>query len=120
VWLWLLRMQPRLHSLVLAEEVAEIRNEVPDDVHVGQRIDRELATEFLERLETGQAVIAVHIHRAGAADAFTTGAAERQRRIDLVLDLDERIQDHRTALVHVDPVSIELWLAVLARYPAVD
>src|SRR5690606_34114146 len=63
---------------------------------------------------------AVHVHRARAADALATGAAEGQRRIDLVLDLDERVQDHRTALVHVDPVSIELWLAVLAGYPAID
>ena len=50
-----------------------------------------------------------------AADAFAAGAAEGQRRVDLVLDLDQRVQNHRAAGVHVDVVGVGA--RVLARRP---
>jgi hypothetical protein len=48
-------------------------------------------------LGAGERVGAVDVHRAGAADALAAGAAEGQRRIDLVLDLDQRVEHHRPA-----------------------
>src|SRR5207342_2072003 len=63
---------------------------------------------------------AVDVHRAGAAHALAAGAAEGQGRIDLVLDLDDRVQDHRPALVEIDLVGIDRRVAALVGIPAVD
>src|SRR5690606_39076865 len=98
----------------------EVRNEITDHMHMRQRVDGDPAGKLLERLEAGQAVVPVHVHRAGAADALAAGAAEGQRRIDLILDLEERIEDHRPAAVHVDPVRVESGAVVLVGMPAID
>ena len=47
--------------------------------------------------EAGEVVGAVDVHRARAADALAAGAAEGEGGIDLVLDLDQRVQHHRPA-----------------------
>lgn len=60
-----------------------IRNEIPD---------------------TSESVNAADVHGAGAADSLSAGSAERQCRIDLVLDLDQRVQDHRTNCVQVQSI----------------
>jgi hypothetical protein len=52
-------------------------------------------------LGAGERVGAVDVHRAGAADAFAAGAAEGQRRVDLVLDLDQRVENHRAEILNV-------------------
>ena len=52
-------------------------------------------------------LLAVDVHGAGAADALAAGAAEGQRRIDLVLDPDQRVEDHRPAIVAVDVVGVD-------------
>jgi hypothetical protein len=48
-----------------------------------------------------------------AADTFAAGAPEGERLIDLVLDLDQRIQDHWSAGVEIDFVSVDP--GILAR-----
>jgi hypothetical protein len=55
----------------------------------------------------GQRVDAVDVHRARTADALAAGAAERQRRVDLVLDLDQCVENHRTAGVEVHLVGVD-------------
>src|SRR3546814_18361418 len=73
--------------------MAEIGNEVLDDPHVRQRIDSRRRIRFLDESCTGQPVRAVHVHGARTADALPAGAPEGQRRIDVVLDPDERVED---------------------------
>src|SRR3546814_15804350 len=67
-----------------------------------ERRDPDLALRVLARGGAGEAVAAVHVHRAGAANPLAAGAAEGQRRVLLALDLDERVEDHRAARVEVD------------------
>jgi hypothetical protein len=62
------------------------------------------ATALLDRGrgQAGEVIAAVDVHRARAAHAFPARAPERQRRIDLVVDLDQgicpaRLQRPRTA-----------------------
>src|SRR5690606_30768126 len=43
----------------------------------------------------------------------------RQGRVDLVLDLDQRVQDHRPALVEVDLVGVGARVLAVVRVPAV-
>ena len=50
----------------------------------------------VDSAETSQGVLAVDVHCARAADALAAGAAEGERRVDLVLDLDERVEHLRS------------------------
>ena len=43
-----------------------------------------------------------------------------KRRIDLVLDLDQRVENHRTAAVHVDFVGVEARILGRVRIEAVN
>ena len=65
-------------------------------------------------------VAAIDAHRTGTADPFSAGAAEGQRRVYLVLDVYECVQDHRAALVEIERANIESWVATLIRVPAID
>lgn len=47
----------------------------------------------LNPAETREGVLAVDVHRARAADALTARAAERERRVNLVLDFNKGIKD---------------------------
>ncbi len=86
-----------------------------------QRIDLDhLVLHLIHAARAGKGVGAVDIHRAGAADAFPAGAAEGQRRIDLVLDLDQRVENHRTAVVQIDEERVDAGISAVIRVPAVD
>src|SRR3546814_6165070 len=80
----------------------------------------DLLAGLLDRADAGQRVGAVDVHRARTADALAAGAAERQRGVDLVLDLDQRVQDHRPAAVQVDLVGVQARILVVVRAPAID
>src|SRR5947209_17417745 len=56
------------------------------------RIDADRARTIVDRLGAGQRIAAGDVHGAGTAHALAAGAAESQGRIDLVLDLDQRVQ----------------------------
>ena len=45
--------------------------------------------------EARQRVLAVDVHGAGAADTLAARPAECERRVDFVLNLDERVKDLR-------------------------
>src|SRR4029079_10675867 len=50
---------------------------------------------------------AVDIHATGTTDTFTTRPAKSERRIDLVLNPDKRIEHHWSTIVEVDFKSID-------------
>jgi hypothetical protein len=72
----------------------------------------------MNRVQASQLVPS--IHGAGAADAFTARAAKGQRWIHLVLDPDQRIENHRPAIVNVDAERIETGIAAGIRIVAID
>ena len=72
---------------------------------MGQRVDlRAGATLAVDPAEAGKRVLAVDVHGAGAADTLTARASEGQRRVHLVLDLDERIEDLQKPRYHLRPL----------------
>src|SRR5690606_5768728 len=62
----------------------------------------------------------VDVHRARAADAFAARAAERQRRIDVVLDPDQNVEDRRAAILEIDAIGIEARISAGLRIVTVD
>ena len=85
-----------------------------------ERIDRMRATRLGDEAGAGQPVGPVYGHGAGAAHALPAGTAERERRVDLALDPDQRIENHRPAIVEIDLEGIEPRIAAGFRIVAVD
>jgi len=96
---------------------------------VGKRIDLGvLASVSVDPAEASEGVLAVDVHGARAADTFTTGSAEGESRVHLVLDLDESVEhldnirqlcvlqhaytrtNHRARLVEINLVRLECGL----------
>jgi len=99
----------------------QVGHKIFDDRHMRQRVDRHfLFAAFINGLGAGQCVAAVDVHGAGTADAFAAGTAEGQGRVDFVLDLDQRIQHHRAALIKVDFVGVDARIGGIIRIPAVN
>ncbi|MPL74155.1 hypothetical protein SDC9_19965 [bioreactor metagenome] len=116
-----LGLQERHDRGVLRVEMRQIRDQVLHHRHVRQRVDLDgVALDLIETIDAGERVDPVDVHRAGAADAFAARAAEGQRRVDLVLDLDQRVEDHRTAFVHVQEIAVDARVLPGVRIPAVD
>ena len=107
-------LEIRLNGLVLLVEVGQVRDEVLDDIHwanamlayeklaemivrtVRKRVDLGVLVRItVDSAETCESVLAVDVHGARAADALAARAAERERRVDLVLDFDECVEDLR-------------------------
>ena len=117
----LIRLQPRLDQLVLRVQSGQVGDEILQDRQVRQRRDPARSwLEAVDRGQTGERVGPIDVHRAGAAHAFTAGSPERQRRIDLVVDLDQRVENHRSALIEIDFEHIDRRVGVLVRIPAID
>src|SRR3569833_3562506 len=114
------RLQPRLNPRVLRVRMGEVGDEILDHVHVRQGRDLHVTLEVGDRGGASEPVAAFHIHRARAADAFAAGTAEGQRRIDLVLDLDEGVENHRPTLIEVDRVTVEARISRAVRVVAID
>lgn len=89
---------------------------------VRQRVDLDILGGIArDALEAGEGVLAVDVHGAGAANAFAARPPQGQSRVDLVLNLDEGVQHHRTAGAKIDLVFLHVrLLARLVRVPAVD
>ena len=116
-----LRAQPRLDRGVLRVEMRQVRHQVLDHRHVRQRVDSDLAlATVLDGRGAGQRVGTVDVHRAAAADALAAGTAKGQRRIDLVLDLQQRVQNHRAAAGQVHLVGVHARILAIVRTPAID
>ena len=76
--------------------------------------------DLVHALDAGERVHPVDVHGTGPADPLAARPPERQRRIDLVLDLDQRIQNHRPAGVHVDEIGIHPGVLLIVRIPSIN
>ena len=65
--------------------------------------------------DAGQRVSAANVHRARTADALSARTTERKRWIDFILDLDQRVQHHRTARVEIDLIGLHVRLGIALR-----
>lgn len=107
-------LQPRLDRLVLLVKVAEIGDQVPHDWHVRQRVDLDLAVgdRLVDGFQTGQRVLAVDVHRTAATDTFAARSPEGKRSILFVLNLDEGVEDHGSALLDVNRIALYVRLVL--------
>jgi hypothetical protein len=116
-----LALEPGLDALVLVVEVGHVDDEVLDDEHVGQRRDGGGGGGGGDLGEAGEAVVAVDVHGAAPADPLAAAPAEGERRVLLVLDLEQRVQHHGPAVGQVQLVVLELRLRRRrVRVPPVD
>ena len=84
----LLALEEGLDRFVLGVEMRHVHDQVFQHKHEHKWRNNRFVIVFGHGAEAGQVVTTVNVHGAAAADAFSTGAAEGERRIDLVLDLD--------------------------------
>lgn len=54
--------------------------------------------------------LTINVHSAGSADTLTARATESKGRVQLVLDLEDGVEDHRTALGEVKRVGLKVGL----------
>src|SRR3546814_1443139 len=71
-------------------------------------------------LGAGEAVRAVDVHRARSANALAARAAESERRILIGLDLDQRVEDHRPAIVEINLENVVAGIFARIGIVAVD
>ena len=113
-------LKPRHDRRMLRIKMGQIGNQIFDDRHMRQRIDFHIAFDFIHAINTGQRVDPVDIHRARPTNTFTARPTERQRWVNLVLDLDQRVQNHRTTGVHINKVGIQRRIFAIIGVPAVN
>lgn len=78
---------------------------------MGEGVDLDvLLRVLLDALQACERVDSVDVHRARSTDALSARATEGERRVDLVLDLQDRVEDHRSALGEVNVVRLEVGL----------
>lgn len=86
-----LPLEPGLNTLILVIEISHVHHQILDHEHVGQGGDHGggcILCVWLNLGQASEAVAAVDVHGAGAADALAARAAEGQGWVDFVLDLD--------------------------------
>src|SRR5579875_2720880 len=113
-------VEPGPDRAVLRDQVRQIGHQILDDRQVRQRTDPHRPLDVGDRLDAGKRVRPVDIHRAGAANPLAARAAKGQRRIDLVLDLDQRVENHRAAFVEIDREAVDDRVLPVIRVPAID
>lgn len=114
-----LPLQPRFNTLILIIKISHIHHQILDHKHMRKRGNHRSTSRFNLR-KASEAVTAVDVHSAGAADSFAARSAEGEGRIHFVLDLDERIENHWTAFFEIDLVVFELWFRRLVGVPSID
>lgn len=113
-------LEERLDGSVLLVELGQVWHEVLDNVHVRQGVDLGVIL-LVDPAEAGEGVDTVNIHSARTADTLTARATEGERRVNFVLDFDERVENHWTGLVEVQCVRLQTrLLRGLVRVPSVD
>src|SRR3990170_2418181 len=92
-----LRLLPhdvRLDALELPEEVVVLHDEVLDHGKVGHRVDRDQAAiHVLHERPAREDRPSVHVRAAGSADPHPAGPAERERGVEVVLDVVQAVED---------------------------
>lgn len=103
-------------------EVSQVGDQILDNVGVRQRVDLDIRGRFGgDSAQAGQGVLAVDVHGTATTDTLSATPSEGQRRILLVLDLDQSIQNHRTSLVEINGVGLQPRLLGRGiRVPSVD
>ncbi|QTK80385.1 hypothetical protein AT6N2_C2837 [Agrobacterium tumefaciens] len=114
------RLQPGFDRPVLGVEVRQVGNKVLHDRHMRQRINLHRAVDLLHALGAGERIGTVDIHRAGTTNAFAAGTAQRQRRVDIILDVEKRIENHRPAIIDIDVKGVDTRVLAVIRVPAID
>ena len=69
---------------------------------------------------TGKSVGTLNVHGAGSADTLAAGATEGERRIDVILDPDQRVENHRPAIAGVDIIGVDMRVLSVVRIPAIN
>jgi len=93
-------LQVRLDGLVLFVELGHVRHKVLHNIHVREGVDPAvLARISLDAAKTSESVDTINVHGARSTDTFSARAAESKGRIHLIFDFDQRVQDHRAALI---------------------
>src|SRR5262249_7488370 len=85
-----------------------------------QWIDPHRGPRIVDCFGTSQRVGAIDVHRAGAADALTAGAAEGERWINGILNPDQCIENHRPAIIAVNIISVDTWILAILRIAAIN
>ena len=97
----------------------EIRDQVLNNSHICQRINRRRRAQIGNEPRACEPVRAIHIHGARTADALATRATEGKRRVHVVLNPEESVQNHRAAIVEIDFEGIETWVLAGVRLVAI-
>lgn len=77
---------------------------------VRKRVKLRLSCGSVNSAETCQGVLSVDVHGARSANSLSARPSEGQCRVHLVLNLDDGIKNHRSALVEVDGVALKVRL----------
>lgn len=85
-----------------------------------QRRDLDLTLQVLDGCRAREPVLAVDVHRTGAANPFSARPAKGERWVDLVLDSNESIEDHWARSAEVERVSVETGVGRTVRIVTVD
>jgi len=110
---WSVALQPGLNGLVLIVEVCEIRHKILDDIRVWERLNLDCLWAWLDVHQASKAILTLDVHGTGTANALAAGAPESKCGVNLVFDLDEGIENHRTTCVKIDFVFLHEWLGLL-------
>ena len=113
-------LQPRLDRRILRVEMGEVGDQILDHVHMRQRRDPHLALHLVDRLGAGERVAPVDVHRTGTANPLTAGTAEGEAGIDLVLDLDQRVENHRPGIVEIQLIGVVARILARIGIVAID
>jgi hypothetical protein len=105
--------------VVLLEELRHVHDQVADDRQARQRTQRDRLLQAVNVGQAGQAVLAVDVHRVGAAHAFAAGTAEGHRVI-LGTQADQRVEQLLVGRLELDRDVLHVGLLVLVRIVAVD
>ena len=105
---------------MLRIKMRQIRNQIFNDRHMRQGIDLHVPLDLIHAIDASQRVHTIDIHRAGATNALATGPAEGQSRINFALNLDESVQNHGAAGVHIYEISVHLRSFAIIRVPTVN
>ena len=114
-------LQPGLDTSVLLVEIVHVRHQVLHHVHVRQWVDLDLLIIGFYLCQAGEGVDPSDIHGTGATDSLPAGPPEGQAGVYLILDLHQRVQHHRPAVVQINLVILHLRFAArLLRVKSVD
>ena len=105
---------------MLRIEMRQIWDQVFHDRHMRQRIDLHVTLDLIHAIDARQRVHPINIHRTRATNPLTAGSTEGQRRINFTFDLDQSIQNHRAAGVHIHEISVDLWGFSIIRVPTIN